>query len=712
MTEKALRELASILNPTANIPAGETPLLIAVGAVGKSLGITIRPPVKSENSSTLEGIARTSGFRTRRVTLTPNWWKSDCGSLLAFTKSENQPVALLSIKPTKYEILDPVKFTRTPVNQAIAAKLNPIAYTFYRPFPDKEITVWDMLQFTFARHTADFLKILWVGVIATLFGMVTPQITGILIDYAIPDANRQLLMQMGLGLFAASFGVMIFQLAQSFTILRLQTKVSFDTQAAVWDRLLKLKPAFFRQYSTGDLYNRVSAISQIRNILSGSILRIVFTSVFSLLNLGLLIIYSFPLALVAIAIAFIALIITTISGIITRQKMRPLQQLSGEVFGLNVQLIGGVSKLRVGAAESQAFACWAKKYTQQVKLILSTQLMEDLLTTFNVMLPTVSSMVLFGLTVALIGQSPGQTGISTGTFLAFNAAFGIFITGATRLSNTFIDILEITILWERAQPILQTPTEIDAHKYHPGKLSGELKLDRVCFRYCQDSPRVLDGITLEAQAGEFIAIVGPSGSGKSTIIRLLLGFETPEAGTLLYDGRDLSGLDIAAVRRQLGVVLQHGRIMSGSIWENIAGGAIVSQDEAWEALQMAGLDNDIQAMPMGIHTVISEGGGNLSGGQRQRLLIARALAHKPQILLFDEATSALDNRTQGIVTHSLEQLGVTRVVIAHRLSTIRHADRIYVLDKGKIVEQGSFEELAELEGLFADLMARQVIGDR
>ncbi|NEQ06457.1 MAG: NHLP bacteriocin export ABC transporter permease/ATPase subunit [Moorea sp. SIO4E2] len=709
MTEKALRELASILNPTADIPEGETPLLIAVGAIGKALGITIRPAAKSENANTLDAIARASGFRTRRVTLTGNWWKTDCGPLLAFTKEENQPVALLPLKATKYEILDPVELTRTPLNRNTATTIAAIAYTFYRPLPDKEITVWDILQFTIRGRAPDLLKILGVGVVATLFGMLTPQITGILIDSAIPDAKRQLLIQMGLGLLAASFGVMIFQLAQSFVILRWQTKVSYDTQAALWDRLLKLKPAFFRQYSTGDLHNRVSAVNQIRDRLSGSILRTLFTSLFSLLNLGLLIVYSFPLAFVAIAIALVAVIITTLSGMITRRKMRPLQQLSGEIFGLTVQLIGGISKLRVAAAESEAFACWAKKYTQQVKLILSTQLVEDLLTAFNVMLPAVSSMLLFGFTVALMAQSVGETGLSTGTFLAFNTAFGTFITSATRLSNTLIDSLDISILWERAQPILQTKPEVDADKYHPGRLSGQLKLNQVCFRYRQDSPLVLDKITLDAKAGEFIAIVGPSGSGKSTIMRLLLGFETPEAGAIFYDGKDLSGLDIAAVRRQLGVVLQNGRIMSGSIWENIAGGAIVTQDKALEALQMAGLAEDIQAMPMGIHTIISEGGGNLSGGQRQRLFIARALVHKPQILLFDEATSALDNRTQAIVTNSLEQLGVTRVVIAHRLSTIRHADRIYVLHGGKIVQQGSFEELAAVEGLFADLMARQMV---
>ncbi|BAB78381.1 NHLP bacteriocin export ABC transporter permease/ATPase subunit (plasmid) [Anabaena sp. FACHB-709] len=712
MTEKALRELASVLNPAANLPQGETPLLVAVGAVGKALGITIRPPAKTEIllsglPETLLGIARASGFRIRRVTLIPNWWKTDCGSLVAFTQAENRPVALLRVKANKYEILDSVDLTYTPVNRQTAAQLAPIAYTFYRPLPDKEITFLDMLQFTLRGSTADLLKILWVGVFATLFGMFTPQITGILIDYAIPDANRQLLIEMGLGLLAASFGVTIFQLTQAFAILRVQTQVSYDTQAAVWDRLLKLKPAFFRSYSTGDLYNRVSAMTQIRNRLSGSILRTLFTSIFSLLNLGLLLIYSFPLALVAMAIALVIVLITTIISLLTRRKLRPLQQLSGDILGLTVQLIGGVSKLRVAAAESEAFAYWAKKYTQQVKLMLSTQFIEDVLTTFNVMLPAVSSIALFGLSVSLLGKAEGGTGLSTGTFLAFNTAFGTFIASATRLSNTLIDILEITILWERTQPILKTKPEVDADKFHPGKLSGEIKLNQVSFRYRQDSPLVLENIALEAKAGEFIAIVGASGSGKSTVLRLLLGFETPEAGTISYDGRDLSGLDIAAVRRQLGVVLQNGRIMSGSIWENIAGGAIVTQDEAWSALQMAGLAEDVEAMPMGIHTIISEGGGNVSGGQRQRLFIARALVHKPQILLFDEATSALDNRTQAIVTQSLAQLGVTRVVIAHRLSTIRHADMIYVLQAGKIVQQGSFEELAAVEGLFANLMARQ-----
>jgi ATP-binding cassette subfamily C protein len=580
---------------------------------------------------------------------------------------------------------------------------------FYRSLPDRDLKPSDLLQFALKGRTRNLFLILLTGIAATLLGMLTPQVTAILIDNAIPDADRGLLVQIGLGLLAASFGTAIFQLAQGFATLKLETVSDSDTQAAVWDRLLNLRVSFFRQYSTGDLESRVSSISQIRRQLSGTTLRTLFTSFFSLLNLCLLFFYSFQLALVAVAVALVALIVTTVSGIITRRKLRPLQELGGEIFGLIVQLISGVSKLRVAGAEDRAFAYWAKKYSQQLKLMLSTQLIEDILATFNVMLPTLSSIVIFWLAVILKAQSQaGGEGLSTGTFLAFNAAFSTFIAGATSLSNTVINVLEVAILWERAKPIVEAKPEVDQSKADPGRLLGRLRLDHVTFRYREDGSLNLDDVTIQADAGEFIALVGPSGSGKSTIIRLLLGFETPEQGTIYYDGQDLFGLDISAVRRQLGVVLQNGRINNASIFENISSNALITMDEAWEAARMAGLADDIQAMPMGMHTVISEGGTNLSGGQRQRLLISRALALKPRILLFDEATSALDNRTQAIVSESLERLQVTRLVIAHRLSTIRNADHIYVIEAGRIVQHGTFEQLSNQQGLFAKLMARQI----
>ena len=292
--------------------------------------------------------------------------------------------------------------------------------------------------------------------------------------------------------------------------------------------------------------------------------------------------------------------------------------------------------------------------------------------------------------------------------MAFNAAFGTFVSGITKLSDTIIKVMEVNVIWDRVKPILEAKPEVDDDKTDPGRLMGGIKLDRVSFRYGEDRPLTLDKLTVEAKPGEFIALVGPSGSGKSTTIRLMLGFEQPEEGTIYYDGQNLSGLDIWAIRRQLGVVLQNGRINSSSIFENISSGALVTMDEAWEAARMAGFAQDIEQMPMGMHTVISEGGTNLSGGQRQRLLISRSLVLKPRILIFDEATSALDNRTQAIVSESLEQLDVTRIVIAHRLSTIRNADRIYVIVAGEVKQVGNFEELMSQPGMFADLMARQV----
>ncbi|MBN3899812.1 MAG: NHLP bacteriocin export ABC transporter permease/ATPase subunit [Nostoc sp. NOS(2021)] len=711
----ALRELASVLKPKqAELMQSGTPLLIAAGAVGRALGIKILPPVRSEDmkriKEPLEAIARASRIRIRRVLLNERWWQKDSGPLLAYTNQDNFPVALLPAGVGKYEIFDPENHVRIPVNNQTTNILAPFAYAFYRPLPENNLTAIGLLLFAFQGKIRELIVIFLTGVVGSLLGMLTPLATAILIDSVIPDADRGLLVQIGLGLIAASFGTIIFQIAQGFAGLRLESKASLDSQAALWDRLFNLRVSFFREYSIGDLQSRVSAITQIRQKLNDTVLRTIFTSFFSLLNLGLLFIYSSSLALVVVAVALLAIIFTTISGLLSRQKLRSLEEIEGEIFGFTVQMVAGVSKLRVTNAEDRAFAHWAKKYTHQLKLKLSTEIIEDVLAIFNTAMPTVSSIIIFWLAVTLITQAPSQSGIglSTGTFLAFNSAFAIFIAGATQLSNTIVSILDISIFWERAKPIFQAQPEIDLSKSDPGRLTGKVKVDHVTFRYREDGPLNLDDLTIQAEPGELIALVGPSGSGKSTIIRLLLGFETPKDGTIYYDGQDLSGLDISAVRRQIGVVLQNGRINSASIFENISSGALVTMEEAWEAVRMAGFADDIKSMPMEMHTVISEGGTNLSGGQRQRLLIARALVLKPRILIFDEATSALDNRTQAIVSTSLEQLGVTRIIIAHRLSTIRNADRIYVIEAGRVVQQGKFEELVNQKGLFANLMARQM----
>lgn len=715
VTAEALGELVSTLGrQETEYFLDDSLMLVAAGAVGKALGVPIRPPSSSEDlkrvKEPLEAIMRASRIRMRRVLLRDNWWKKDCGPLVASTKQDNRLVVLLPISATRYEIFDPALATRTPVDARNALTLAPVAYMFYRSLPDKALKALDLVRFALKGRVRDLLIILLTGIAATLLGMLTPQATAILIDNAIPDSDRGLLLQVGVGLLAAAVGTALFRLGQGLAILRVETVSDASTQAAVWDRLLNLPVSFFRQYTTGDLQSRVTSISQIRRQLGSTTAINIVSALFALLNLGLLLYYSVKLALIAIAVSLVAIAVTSISGIFLLRKTRPLLELQGTIFGQTVQLINGISKLRVAGAEERAFASWSKNYSRQVKLNLSTQYIEDGVVLFNTVMPTLTSAVLFWFTIQLLteAQTSGNAGLSIGTFLAFNTAFGTFIRGATDLSNTITGVLQVVPQWKRAQPILSTIPEVDLSKADPGKLKGRITVDHVTFRYRDDGPLTLDDVSIHAEPGEYIALVGGSGSGKSTLFRLLLGFEASESGTIYYDGQDLSGLDVNAVRRQMGVVLQSGRIMSASIFDNIASGAQITLDEAWEAAHMAGLADDIATMPMEMHTVISEGGGNLSGGQRQRLLIARALVLKPQILLFDEATSALDNRTQAIVSESLDKLQVTRIAIAHRLSTIRNARRIYVLQAGRVVQQGSFEELASQEGLFAQLMARQM----
>jgi ABC-type bacteriocin/lantibiotic exporter with double-glycine peptidase domain len=327
---------------------------------------------------------------------------------------------------------------------------------------------------------------------------------------------------------------------------------------------------------------------------------------------------------------------------------------------------------------------------------------------FYSMFPTICLGVIFCVQQMLAPKAEAEK-LTTGDFLAFFSAFSQVLVSALAVSAAIIAAVAVLQQYERAKPILESIPEVTEDKTRPGKLTGAIEISRITFRYKPDAPPVLRDVSVNVRAGEFVAIVGPSGSGKSTLLRMLLGFETPESGGVYFDGQDLSGLDVQEVRQQMGVVLQSSRPISGSIYQNIVGSAQLTVEDAWEAARLAGIDEDIKKMPMQLHTYLSDGGGGISGGQRQRLMIARAIAGRPSILLFDEATSALDNQTQAIVSRSLETLQATRVVIAHRLSTIMNANRIFVMDKGEVVQAGTYQELIEQEGVFRELAKRQML---
>lgn len=722
LTGDAFQSMESLLNPSDGIVACETPLLTAVSTIGEELGIEIRPPAKSEDmrlvNETLDAIAHASKFRTRLVLLQGRWWEQDCGPLLGYLDKQHRlPIALLR-SGDSYDVIDPISGTRSELDADILEQMEPHAHMIYVPLPDDTDSLWDLMAFAIKRHKKDAAYITLMGLGVTLLSFITPLATHVLMDEAIPQANGRQLFYLVVALLGAALGTAAFSIAQGFAMVRVQTRADTMTQAALWDRLLRLKSSFFRGFSSGDLMSRVTAIHQISNELNTVVIRSFIGGILSLLNLILMFYYCPPLAWMGILIAIFIMLATLSAGRMMRTRIQAMQEFRGRFNGLVIQMIGGIAKLKIAGAEHRAFNTWIKNYKTSMELQLRIQVVEDAIVVFNRMIPTVSSILLFwigGETIMSALEAPDVTATSSsatavltvGTFLAFYVAYGQFIRGISEVSDTMVRFLDTMMLSRRIIPILEAPREVPPDAVDPGRLSGNLALEHVTFRYTEDGPMILNDVSIHADPGEFIALVGPSGSGKSTILRLLLAFEEPEVGRVLYDGQNLSGADIEAIRRQIGVVLQNGRLNAGAIHENIRGNHAVSMDQVWEAARDAGFAEDVEAMPMGMHTIISEGGTNLSGGQRQRLLIARALLTRPKIIFFDEATSALDNKTQATVSEALERRKATRVVVAHRLSTIMHADRIYVLADGKVCQVGTYAELADQDGVFKELVSRQ-----
>lgn len=707
--EHALKRLAAVTGtrrPAGPDPASANPLQAACKLVAEAAGMRLKPANASrlrKAGDPVALIAGASGFRSRRVILAGQWWRDDNGPLLGFMAGTRLPVALIQKTPKSYAMVDPETGAEQAVTAQVAQSLDPIAYMFYRPLPAKPLKVMDIVRFSWHKSLKrDIGMLLLMGVAGGLLGMFMPIANGMLFDTIIPASDQGLLLQMGFILLSVTASLFLLELTQSMALLRLEGKLDSSIQAAVWDRLLSLPVSFFRGYSAGDLSMRANSINAIRQSLSGVALTAIFGGLFSSFNFFLLFYYDVNMALAAAAMAFLAAAVTVGAGIWQVKQQRVLLRLEGRLSGLIFQLINGIAKFRMATAERRAFFLWAKQFSEMKETDFRVRTLTNVHAVFIAFFPAAAAVVLFYMMAA------GSSTMSPGQFIAFFAAFSAFLGANLSMSSAIVSSLAIVPLYERAKPILLAAPEVPESREDPGELAGEIEVKHVHFRYRQDQQPILNDISLHIYPGEFVALVGASGCGKSTLFRLLLGFENPESGAIALDGQDLKSLDIHAVRSQFGVVLQNAKVMTGDIFTNIAGSSNLTIDGAWEAAAMAGLDEDIRQMPMGMHTMVSEGGSTLSGGQRQRMMIARAIAGKPKILLFDEATSALDNRTQAIVSESLESLKATRIVIAHRLSTIRNADRIFVFDQGRVAQAGTYEELLHQEGLFSTLAHRQL----
>jgi len=691
------------------------PIFAAMQAIGRHLGVEIKshPEGKEKRSfdDSVLSVCLASRLRLRRVALVDDWWRRDQGALLAQHEESKAPIALIPVGPTKYEALDPVTGARQPVDAAYARTLASFATTFYAGFADGPVGAKQLLRFAVRGLGPDFRSVVWMGITLGVLGTVPPMLTGKVFDTAIPQAEKGMLFQFAGGLFLMALAQAAFKITQSIATIRMQGKMDYAAQSAVWDRLLDLPMTFFRDYSAGDLADRASGVDQMRGIVAGAGIAAILGSFSSLFNVFQMLGYDFTLAAVAIGLTVVYVLVTTFANFLQLRYQRDEQRKRGRITGLILQLISGVAKLRVCGAENHAFRVWATAFSEQRKVSFRVGRVSNVMQVWNACFPVLSTMLIF-FTVVSLKQSAAESGtpfeMTTGDFLAFSAAYGMFLAAMQALGDASLSMLRIVPIWERLKPILEATPEIDSSKVHPGTLSGAIDISHLSFRYSADGPWILKDVSIKIKPGEFVALVGGSGSGKSTLMRLMLGFETSEVGSVYYDGQDLATLDLRLVRSQMGVVLQESRLLPADIYRNIVGSSSRTVAEAWEAAEKAGIADDVRAMPMQMHTVISEGGGGFSGGQKQRLMIARAIVHKPRILFLDEATSALDNKTQAIVTESMNKLAATRIVIAHRLSTIVQADRICYLEQGELKEQGTFEELMAKDGLFAALAKRQL----
>lgn len=720
-SQAALDALAGVLAEEGHPPleTSGTPLLRALRILGEQFRLDFQPaPAWMKTWSGLDeelrAICRASAVGHRRVVLPAGWWTQDNGPLLGLVpetveapEGENQttvmrPVALLVEGPGAYTLTEPLSGEKRPVDEAVASELAPFGYQFYRSLPSMSVGMGEIWKFVTFRTWKDLQTLLAVGLLGAGLGLLLPILTGVVFDWIIPSAERGQLLSVFVALAVAALANAAFGITRAMAVVRLHARVTAGLQGAVLDRLLRLPLPFFRRYTAGDLALRASSINAIGGLLSSATIESLLGAMVSAGSFVLLFVYSPLLALVATGLLLINVSFTGATGYISLRFSREQQEMEGKISGLVLQLLGGIAKLRVSGTEARAFARWAKAFQRQRELTFQVGRFQNNVEVFNAVLSILSTVLIFWAFTILGGQ-----GLTTGQFLAFYAAFGTFMGASLSIMSTAISLLELIPLWERARPILETEPEADPARPDPGELTGRLEVSNLTFHYTEGGPVILQDVSMAAAPGEFIAIVGPSGAGKSTLLRILLGFDLPETNSVFYDGHDLSSIDVTAVRRQIGVVLQSSKVTSGDIHSNIVGASTVPMDRVWETVRMAGLEEDLRSMPMGLHTVVPEGGGTLSGGQRQRLLIARALVHRPRIIYFDEATSALDNRTQKIISDSLEGLHATRVVIAHRLSTIKNADRIYVLDRGKVIQAGTFHELMGEPGLFAELAARQ-----
>ena len=695
------RRMSEALNDDRQITAD------AIGEIMKYYHVKAQevPDSIRDMNEVLEYLLRPHGFMRRNVHLDPGWYHDAVGAMLGTRKDDGSVVALIPSGLNGYRFFDRKSGKAVRLNRQTQELIEPDAIAFYKPFPLTKMGLGDLMKYIMQQIApADIVLLIAAMIAVTGVGMLIPWLNRLLFSDVLASGSAMVLIGVAIFLVCTGLSEILFGSIQSLLTARIGTKLNLSVEAATMMRLLNLPATFFKDYSSGELSNRAQYVNGLCNQMANMALSTGLTSLFSLVYIAQVFLYAPALVAPALLITLLTLAVSCAQTLVQMKVTRQQMLLASKESGMSYQLISGVQKIRLSGAEKRAFARWGRLYASEAKLEYDPPLFLKVAPVITLAISLIGTMIMYAAAV--------KSGVSIAEYYAFNAAYGMVNAAFMALASIASEVAQIKPVLEMAKPILEAEPEVAADKQVLTRLSGGIELNNVTFRYTEDMPPILDDLSLKIRPGQYVAIVGKTGCGKSTLMRLMLGFETPQKGAVYYDGRDLKRIDLKSLRRRIGAVMQNGKLFTGDIYSNITISAPwLTLDDAWEAAELAGLADDIRNMPMGMHTLISEGQGGISGGQRQRMLIARAIAPKPKILMFDEATSALDNLTQKQVSDALDRMKCTRLVIAHRLSTIRQCDRIIVLDKGKIIEDGSYDELIAKDGAFAELVARQRLDD-
>lgn len=649
----------------------------------------------------LEYLLRPYGIMRRRVTLETRWHRDAIGAMLTTRKDDGTVTALIPRGLSGYAYFDNDAGKWVKITGKNEALFDTEAICFYKPFPLKKLTVPVLMRYVLdCLSTADLVLVLLATLAVSLVGLLSPKLNNLLFGTVVESGQLRLLI--GIAVFLVSVGIsrLLMNTVKTLVVERVNTKIDLSVQAASMMRILSLPADFFKKYSSGDLASRTGYLQSLCGMLVSAVLNTGLTSLFSLLYISQIFVYAPVLVVPALTITLITLVFTLGTTFFQMRLTRRQMELSAKENGMSYALITGIQKIKLSGAEKRAFARWAALFSRRLAMTANPPLLLRANAAISTAISLTGTIVMYYFSL--------KSSISVSEYYAFNSAYGMMSGAFLSLAGIASIVAQLKPVLEMAKPLMETVPEVSEGKAVIDRLSGSIELNNVSFRYHESMPMVIDDLSLKIRPGQYVAIVGSTGCGKSTLMRLLLGFEKPLKGAVYYDGKDLNAIDLKSLRRKIGVVMQDGKLFQGDIFSNITISAPhLTLKEAWEAAEMAGVAEDIRRMPMGMHTIISEGSGGVSGGQRQRLMIARAIAPRPKILMFDEATSALDNLTQKTVSDSLDKLKCTRIVIAHRLSTIRHCDRILYLEKGKILEDGTYDQLIAQGGKFAQLVERQ-----